>query len=148
MRDVFKENAFDAVFNLFTSFGYFSNYEENLQVIKAIHSSLKENGRLVFDFLNPLKHDLPKAKNEELEIDGVRFSISKNVEKDIFVKRIKVQDGDVSLQFEERVKAFDVFHLTSMMEIVGFKVQSVFGNYDLEPFVEAISDRTILICNK
>ncbi len=148
MRDVFREDAFDSVFNLFTSFGYFNNYDENLQVIKAIYGSLKENGRLVFDFLNPLKHGLPKAKDEELEVDGVRFAISKKVENDIFVKRINVQDGNVSLHFEERVKAFDVYHLTSMMEIVGFKVQKVLGNYNLEPFVEAISDRTILICRK
>ena len=40
---------FDAVFNLFTSFGYFENEEDNLNTIKAIKANLKErtNGKSI-----------------------------------------------------------------------------------------------------
>ena len=43
---------FDAVFNLFTSFGYFENEIDNLRTIKAIKAELNPNGYGVIDFLN------------------------------------------------------------------------------------------------
>src|SRR5699024_3406489 len=42
---------FDAVFNLFTSFGYFENPDDNLKVIQNIKTSLKPNGYGVIDFM-------------------------------------------------------------------------------------------------
>ena len=43
---------FDAVFNLFTSFGYFEDEEDNLKTIKSIKSELNPKGFGVIDFLN------------------------------------------------------------------------------------------------
>src|SRR5699024_6244014 len=45
-------DQFDAVFNLFTSFGYFEKEEDNLKTIQAIKESLKPEGYGVIDFLN------------------------------------------------------------------------------------------------
>jgi hypothetical protein len=39
MREPFEEK-YDAIFNLFTSFGYFENDEDNLTTLKAIKESL------------------------------------------------------------------------------------------------------------
>ncbi|HRN98840.1 MAG TPA: methyltransferase domain-containing protein, partial [Flavobacterium sp.] len=41
MREPFEEK-FDAVFNLFTSFGYFDDDNDNLRTLKAIHESLND----------------------------------------------------------------------------------------------------------
>jgi len=43
---------YDAVFNLFTSFGYFENDKDDILVLKNIHEGLYKNGLLVLDFLN------------------------------------------------------------------------------------------------
>ena len=43
---------YDAVFNLFTSFGYFENDKDDILVLKNIHNGLQKNGLLVLDFLN------------------------------------------------------------------------------------------------
>lgn len=51
MREPFGEK-FDAVFNLFTSFGYFDNKEDNLRTVNAIKENLKPNGFAVIDFMN------------------------------------------------------------------------------------------------
>jgi hypothetical protein len=40
------------LFNLFTSFGYFENEEDNLTTLIAIKESLSEYGFAVIDFLN------------------------------------------------------------------------------------------------
>ena len=46
------QDKFDAVFNLFTSFGYFEDESCNLNTIKAIKSELNEFGFGVIDFMN------------------------------------------------------------------------------------------------
>ncbi len=51
MREPFEEK-FDAVFNLFTSFGYFESDDDNLTTLKAIKESLTEYGFAVIDFMN------------------------------------------------------------------------------------------------
>jgi len=51
MRLPFEEK-YDAVFNLFTSFGYFDNDEDNFKTLSAIKESLTEYGFAVIDFLN------------------------------------------------------------------------------------------------
>lgn len=43
---------FDAVFNLFTSFGYFEDDADNLKTITAIKTELNEFGFGVIDFMN------------------------------------------------------------------------------------------------
>ena len=148
MREVFEKEGFDLVFNLFTSFGYFESYIENFEVIQAVHSSLRPGGLFVLDFLNPLRENLEKDVQKEQNIENCTFRISKKVEDGTFVKRIEVIDNDGTYSFEERVKAFDVWHLSTMLENAGFVVQNVFGNYALEPFVGSLSERTILIGKK
>src|SRR5687768_2760270 len=49
MREPF-EDKFDAIFNLFTSFGYFENDSDNILTLKAISESLNEYGFGVIDF--------------------------------------------------------------------------------------------------
>ena len=44
--------SFEAIFNLFTSFGYFENEEDNLNTINAIKSGLSDFGFGVIDFMN------------------------------------------------------------------------------------------------
>jgi SAM-dependent methyltransferase len=45
----------DAVFNLFTSFGYFADDIEDIRVIENIKAALNKNGVAVIDYLNIIK---------------------------------------------------------------------------------------------
>ena len=45
-------DSYEAIFNLFTSFGYFENEEDNLNTIKAIKCGLDDFGFGVIDFMN------------------------------------------------------------------------------------------------
>lgn len=51
MRLFDREMAFDAVINLFTSFGYFENQEDDFKVITNIFYSLKPGGILLLDMM-------------------------------------------------------------------------------------------------
>jgi SAM-dependent methyltransferase len=51
MRKIEFENEFDAVLNMFTSFGYFSD-EENIETLKGISRALKKGGKVLIDMIN------------------------------------------------------------------------------------------------
>src|SRR3954467_1536656 len=52
MREPFKVSFFEAVFNLFTSIGYFEDVQDNYLVFENVALSLKPGGVFVIDFLN------------------------------------------------------------------------------------------------
>jgi SAM-dependent methyltransferase len=51
MRRFCRPEAFDLVCNLFTSFGYFDNRADDLQVLRNLHASLKDSGVLVMEMI-------------------------------------------------------------------------------------------------
>jgi cyclopropane fatty-acyl-phospholipid synthase-like methyltransferase len=52
MRNRIETEPVDAVFNLFTSFGYFETEEEDKSVFRSVSDALKNEGYFVLDFLN------------------------------------------------------------------------------------------------
>ena len=50
MREVLVGAKFDAIFNLFTSFGYFDSNKENERMCASIAQMLLPNGKLIIDF--------------------------------------------------------------------------------------------------
>jgi len=51
MRDFCRPDAFDAVVNLFTSFGYFEDPEDDRQVAMNVYRSLKSGGVFLIDMM-------------------------------------------------------------------------------------------------
>jgi SAM-dependent methyltransferase len=52
MREIPFEGRFDAVVNMFSSFGYLESEEEDAKVLSAVARALKPSGRLMIDLLN------------------------------------------------------------------------------------------------
>jgi len=57
-------------------------------------------------------------------------------------------DGSTNLQFEERVAALKYKDFKQFFSDSGLKIEYLFGNFMLDPFDEASSDRLILIAQK
>lgn len=51
MRDFVREEAFDVVLNMYTSFGYFDDKGEDVTVLANVHSSLKPGGVLLMEMV-------------------------------------------------------------------------------------------------
>jgi SAM-dependent methyltransferase len=51
MRRFFRPNAFDMAMNLYTSFGYFDDPQEDRNVLLNVHRSLHPDGTLVMDLI-------------------------------------------------------------------------------------------------
>lgn len=150
MRLLYWTGHFDLVVNLFTSFGYFHNAEDDQRTISSVADSLKPNGIFVMDFLNAVKVEETLVSYEEKIVEGVKFELNRSVEDGIISKRIHIEDIDqnVELDFEEQVDALVLSDFLSYFEQAGLELQSTFGNYDLAPFNPKTSDRLIMVVKK
>lgn len=144
----FPESDFDYIFNLFTSFGYFPNEDDDLKVLKNCREALKNDGVLLIDFLNVKKAVGELKAEEKREEKNILFKIRKRQEKDFIVKEITVEDEGQVKKFYEYVRMLDKSRFVHYMEEAGLMIERTFGNYKLEPFDEKSSDRLILICKK
>ena len=146
MREVYKSNTFDAIFNLFTSFGYFENEADNYKVFEVVKQQLKPNGLFIFDYLNAEKVIATLTPYEEKEINGIRFKITKSITSDYFIKKeIEFEADGKDWYFKEFVKILYKKDFEAMIAKAGFQIRENFGNYNLDPFDEQSSDRYILI---
>ncbi|WP_347374802.1 class I SAM-dependent methyltransferase [Aequorivita sp. Q41] len=138
---------FDAVLNLFTSFGYFKNEIDNLNTLKAIKSELNNTGNAVIDFLNvelAIKNLVP---TEQKIVDGIVFHIEKYLEDGYIIKNIQFNDNGKDYFYTERVKALTLEDFKAYFKEANIKLKQTFGNYQLEEFNKDTSERLILIFN-
>jgi len=144
MRRPFK-NKYNAILNLFTSFGFFEDDAEDIKILQNIKDALQPNGVAVIDFMNIKKVVQNLVPNETQTIDGVTFQITRYLEKGFVVKEINFEaDGEHHTYFE-KVKKLDLKKINQYIDSVGFKIKHIFGNYHLDKFDENSSDRLILV---
>lgn len=144
MREPFEEK-FDAVFNLFTSFGYFESDDDNLTTLKAIKESLTEYGFAVIDFMN-VNYVINNLVPEEVKtVEGIDFHIKRYVKDNHIFKEIDFEDKGQKFHFTEKVKALTLDDFEQMMEEAGIFLLDVFGDYKLRKFFKNDSERLIMI---
>ena len=148
MREVIENKTFDVVFNLFTSFGYFENEEDNFTVLRAIYEMLNPNGILVIDFMNATRILANLVKEETKTEDSIDFQLSRIFDGRFIKKNISFTDQGENYNFQECVRGFTFEDFHSMLTQTNFKIESVFGDFQLSPFNAETSDRLILIARK
>lgn len=148
MREVFKENFFSHIFNLFTSFGYFDTENENIKMLQSIHQMLHVNGILVIDFFNSKKVIDQMKAHEKKVIDGILFTLEKSIIDGKIIKKISFTDQGNDYVYYEKVQLFSKDEIVSMLTVCNFKISAIFGNYSLDLFDETTADRLIVIAEK
>ena len=136
---------FDTVFNLFTSFGYFEDENDNFRTIKAIQSELKPKGFGVIDFLNANYINRNIVPSEKKTIEGITFSIDRYIKDGYIFKDIKFNDKGQDHFYKERVKAITLEDFNDYFERAGAQLLHCFGDYHLNDFDINTSERLILI---
>lgn len=144
MREPF-EDKFDAIFNLFTSFGYFENDEDNLKTLIAIKESLTEYGFAAIDFMN-VHHVIPNLVPSEIKtVDEIDFHIKRYLENNHIIKEIDFEHDGKKFHFTEKVKALTLEDFQKMMDDAGIYLLDIFGDYKLKKFHKNTSERLIMI---
>ena len=92
---------YDGIFNLFTSFGYV-NHDYNLETIKNIERQLKDDGKVIIDFMNTLFVKNNLVIEETKVIDDLSFKIKRKSDGKHIYKEIKFNDQK-DYFFQEKV---------------------------------------------
>jgi ubiquinone/menaquinone biosynthesis C-methylase UbiE len=149
MREIPLEKSFDAVVNLFTSFGYFTEDVENERVLYEINRLLKDNGKFIIDFLNPAfmeAHLVPHSQRQEGELE---IEENRSIEAGYVRKRIAIREkGQQERQYLEQVRLYRLVDFRRMLAAAGLEIEQVYGHYDGSDYVELESPRLIILGSK
>ncbi|WP_440112128.1 class I SAM-dependent methyltransferase [Paenibacillus sp. QZ-Y1] len=148
MRELPLKGGFDAVVNLFTSFGYFLEDGEQLKVLCAIHRMLRPGGSYIIDFMNTAyvtRHLVPHSVRED---EGQRIEEFRKIEDGFVQKGIRITDTTSGCEpriYQECVKLYTREQLGQMLSEAGLRVDQVYGGYDEEKYDEQDSPRMIFV---
>lgn len=144
MRDPFT-TKFDAIFNLFTSFGYFDEEKTNIKVLQNLKEGLKKEGVLVIDFMNVVYVKKHHIKKEIVTKNNINFTITRSVTDHFIVKDIRFTADGREHHYTERVKYLPLITLKEYLKKANLKLKHTFGEYSLTNFDSENSSRLILI---
>jgi len=151
MRRLPFNNEFDAVINMFTSFGYFSKDKENDLTLREISKSLKKRGLLLLDLQNKywqLNNISKKSWEREKEI----FIFEKRQydrKRKLFVNDINfIFPSGKSNNIKTMVRLFDLKEIKNKLLSAGMKITKVFGDYDASNYNTKRSPRMIVLARK
>ncbi len=144
MREKFSKK-YHAIFNLFTSFGYFNDDKTNIKVLKNIRKGLKKNGVLVIDFMNIETVTKNLTAKETVVKNDILFAITRKIENNRVVKNIRFTIDSKDFHYTEKVQCLTLDTIQKYITKAGLKLKHAFGDYSLTDFDVQTSKRLILI---
>jgi SAM-dependent methyltransferase len=150
MRRPFGVDAFDYVFNLFTSFGYFEHPAENLTVVANIARALRPGGTLVLDYLNVEGAEVRLVPEEVIAQGRVAYRVFRWTDRRHLFKQIVIDEGAGGRPVEhtERIARLTVEDFRYMFALYDLRIEASYGDYSLDPFVPSTSPRLILVASR
>lgn len=151
MRELDFTAEFDAVINLWTSFGYLESEDEDQKVLDGVSRALKWDGRFFLDVSN--RDGLMKRYTERRWQDNARGDIV------IIDSRFDCMTGrnnvrEITIRADGRrtenthsLRMYTYQELEGMLKNAGLTIESVWGDYDSSAFTLA-SKRMLVISVK
>ena len=137
---------FDAIVNLFTTFGYFLEDEENRRVLVNTQKMLKKGGILFLDYLNPHYVEKNLVPSESGMYENLTYNITRKINDGMVFKTIQFSDDslDKPVKYRERVKLYDLEWFRDVLTESGYDIIETYGNYEGSPFLVE-SSRMIIV---
>jgi SAM-dependent methyltransferase len=138
MREIDFADEFDAVINMFTSFGYLESEAEDEKVLGKVAQALKSGGKFLLDVVNRdrLVRDFQArewhaADEGWLVLEERTFDhLSGRME----TRWVCVARDGVRYERLSSVRLYTTSELRTMLERAGLKVTNLFGDYDGSPY--------------
>jgi SAM-dependent methyltransferase len=131
-----RTNSFEGAISLFTSFGYFEEAAENLQVLKNIYHSLKPGGKLLLETIG--KEVLARVFQERdwVEREGVFHLQERRVSKEwswMENRSIFLEQGR-RLEYSVSHWIYSARELSQLLSASGFSTVEVFDGLEGTPY--------------
>lgn len=146
-----RENSFDAVINMFTSFGFFDD-AGNMEVLKYVSAALKPGGKFLLDYWNPYAAaQLDGTRNwwwitdKLLALAEAQYDFLSGRLKDLRTI-VDVEKSTIENSIRE-ITFYMLPKLKAMLEEVGLSIIEVYGDIDEREY-DGDSRRLITISSK
>lgn len=145
MREFRRPESFDAILNLYTSFGYFEEREDDERTARNFYESLAAGGTLVMSLTS--KETLPKKfeKRTWEERNGCYMLEEHDISDDWswMENRWIIVDDSVK-EFTVSHRLYSAFELSELLERVGFDAVSVYGDFEGSDYDENATQLVIV----
>ncbi|HYA98843.1 MAG TPA: class I SAM-dependent methyltransferase [Ktedonobacteraceae bacterium] len=134
MRNIPFANAFDAIINIFTAFGYLETQNDDQEVLKQVSKALKPNGLFLLETLHRealIRHFEPHMI--EHHPDGLIVLEERNF--DLLTSRANVKitmiypDGERK-EYGHAARVYSLTELAQMLNRAGLQVKAYFGGWN------------------
>ncbi|NBC03949.1 MAG: methyltransferase domain-containing protein [Bacteroidetes bacterium] len=144
------DKTFDAVVNLFTTFGYFLKDEENAKVLSSVNSMLHVNGIFILDYLNAYKVRRDLVAEEEELFRDMTVHIERKIKRNMVYKKIRFTGDKLEqpIQYQERVKLYELDWFKKTFNRNGFQLERCYGSYEGADFEKVESPRLLMVARK
>ncbi len=146
------ENQFDAVINMFSSFGYLESEDDDQQVLHQIAKSLKPGGKLLMDLLN---REWVIINNEEFDwhqhedgrvvLERRVLSLEKSMNHLTYTEILR--DGTRRVMSDLQMRLYTLTEMIKMLANAGLTLQNVYGGFRGEDYT-VNTRRMIVIASK
>jgi len=139
---------FQLVINLFTSFGYFEDDEENYKIINTAYRQLNNSGYFVLDFFNRMYIEKNLVPESTTNFSGKTVIQRRHIEGNRVKKQIIIEKNGSKNEYNESVRMFRKEDLLNAISCAGFRIKRYFGDSDGKDFDLENSPRIIIIAQK
>lgn len=151
MRAIPYRNEFDAVINMFSSFGYFEKEKENFKVLKAVSMALKPKGFFLIDLPNKnwILTKVDKKTWQKINDIYILEERSFNNKKKIHCDNITIITPDKKIEYTYNLlRLYDFSEIKKELNKVDFRIVKVFGGYKAQRYNPKTSSRMIILSKK
>jgi len=151
MRSIPFNNHFDAVINMFSSFGYLHSDTEELRVLSAIKAALRPGGKFLLDLLNRewvIRHydqyDWREGEDGSLYLEHRDFDLATSLNHITFI--IVDPNGNRRRAVGHHIRLYTLTEIKKLLELAGFDLIGVYGGFDGESY--SIETRRMIVVAK
>jgi len=139
MRRFSRPEAFDIVLNMYTSFGYFQDIEDDRAAARVFFEALRPGGRLVMELHGKENLAAGFSARDWVELDDGRVLLEERTIIDdwraVRNRWIIYHDGE-RYELEFSLRLYGASELVDLLRGVGFSGITVFGNLEGDPYDE------------
>jgi SAM-dependent methyltransferase len=149
MREFRRQKSFDAILNLYTSFGYFEERDDDERTARNFCESLKPGGKLVMGLTSKETLAGKFEKRTWNEQDGKYILEEHEISDDwnwIDNRWMIVDDGDMT-EFSVSHRLYSAFELSELLRHAGFSDVSVYRDFDGSAYDEN-SEQLVVVAQK
>lgn len=150
MRELPFKNKFDAVINMFTSFGFFDQEEDDLKVLKGVSKALKPNGLFFLDTIN--REHLIRNFRPKHWMKKKGFVILEEIFLDLFLGRLEnsrtlIFEDNIRKEYSISLRIYSLSELIKLLKDAKLSLEGVYGNFNLREYT-IDSPRMIVVARK